>query len=88
MPENPSIEHVRVGVRELRSNLSSLLRQARHGRSFLIMSRNEVVAEIRPPSKWLSPRRQSGALKGRIRMMDDFDALPPDVLDAMEGNAN
>jgi hypothetical protein len=52
------------------------------------MSRNEVVAEIRPPSKWLSPRRQSGALKGKIRMMDDFDALPSDVLDAMEGNAN
>lgn len=86
MPATSGADHVRVGVRELRSNLSSLLRRARHGTSFLVMSHNEVVAEIRPPSKSVSSRRRPGALEGRIQMADDFDTLPSDVLDAIEGN--
>lgn len=78
-------DYVRVGVRELRSNLSGLLRQARHGTSFLVMSHDQVVAEIRPPSKAVTSRRQPGALVGKIHMADDFDLLPTDVLNAMEG---
>ncbi len=79
---------VRVGVRELRANLSGLLRQARQGTSVLVMSRNEVIAEIRPPSGIERPRRVPGLLKGKIRMAEDFDVLPDDVLSAMEGNGN
>jgi antitoxin (DNA-binding transcriptional repressor) of toxin-antitoxin stability system len=79
---------VRVGVRELRANLSGLLRQARQGTSFLVMSRNEVIAEIRPPSGAERPRRVPGMLKGKIRMAEDFDVLPDDVLSAMEGNGD
>jgi len=88
VPAGQPSDPVRVGVRELRANLSSLLRQARHGTSFLVMSRNQVVAEIRPPAQSLSPRRRPGALEGRIRMSDDFDTLPSDVLDAMEGSSD
>ncbi|PVE20380.1 prevent-host-death protein [Microvirga sp. KLBC 81] len=79
-------KQVRVGVRELRANLSGLLRQARHGTSFLVMSRNEVIAEIKPPSNPERPRRVAGMLKGKIRMAEDFDVLPADILSAMEGN--
>jgi antitoxin (DNA-binding transcriptional repressor) of toxin-antitoxin stability system len=86
MPATSTTDHVRVGVRELRANLSSVLRQARHGTSFLVMSHNEVVAEIRPPSKSVSTRCRPGALEGKIHMADDFDVLPSDVLDAIEGN--
>ncbi|HVH88062.1 MAG TPA: hypothetical protein VM912_15150 [Terriglobales bacterium] len=86
MPATSVADHVRVGVRELRSNLSSFLRQARHGTSFLVMSHNEVVAEIRPPSKSASSRRRPGALEGKIHMAGDFDILPSDVLDAIEGS--
>ena len=74
----------RVGVREFRGNLTGFLRQVRQGASFLIMSRGQVLAELRPPSKTTRPRRQPGALRGKIRMAPDFDALPPDVLAAME----
>lgn len=77
-------EPVRVGVRELRANLSGMLRQARAGRSFLVMSRDEVVAEIHPPPASERPRREAGMLKGRIVMAGDFDTLPDDVLDVME----
>ena len=75
----------RVGVREFRGNLTGFLRQARHGASFLIMAHDEVLAEIRPPAPPERPRRQPGALRGRIRMAPDFDTLPADVLAAMEG---
>lgn len=88
MPTGTFTDHVRVGIRELRSNLSSLLRQARHGTSFLVMSRNEVIAEIRPPSKAVLSRRRPGALKGRIRLADDFDAPPSEVLARMEGEGS
>jgi antitoxin (DNA-binding transcriptional repressor) of toxin-antitoxin stability system len=79
-------KQVRVGVRELRANLSGLLRQARQGTSVLVMSRNEVIAEIGPPSGAERPRRVPGMLKGKIRMAEDFDRLPDDILSAMEGN--
>ena len=75
----------RIGVREFRANLPSLLRQARQGATFLITSHNEVIAEIRPPSVANRPRRQPGALRGKIRMAPDFDTLPPEFLAAMEG---
>lgn len=75
----------RVGVRELRENLTGFLRQVRHGRSFLIASRDQVLAELRPAPKAEQPRRKPGGLRGEIWMAPDFDTLPPDVLAAMEG---
>lgn len=75
----------RVGVRDFRENLTGYLRQARQGASLLVMSRDQVLVEVRPPPKTEQPRRRAGALRGKIQMAPDFDALPPDVLAAMEG---
>ena len=75
----------RVGVREFRGNLTGFLREVRQGRSFLVTSHGEILAEIRPPQKTVRPRRQPGALQGQIHMAPDFDVLPPEVLAAMEG---
>lgn len=77
-------EATRVGVRDLRANLSGLLRKVRRGATVIVMSRDEVVAEIHPPSGMARGERKLGTLKGRIRMAPDFDQLPPDILDAME----
>ncbi|WP_394998849.1 type II toxin-antitoxin system Phd/YefM family antitoxin [Sphingomonas sp.] len=76
----------RIGVRELRANLSGLLRKARNGESFIVMSRDVVVAQINPPTPDPAKRRVAGALKGQIWIADDFDSWPDDFLDAMEGN--
>jgi len=76
----------RVGVRELRSNLTQFLRQVRQGRSFLVMSHDTVVAELRPPPHAEPFCRRPGALRGKIKMADDFDVLPPDLQAAMESN--
>lgn len=75
----------RVGVREFRGNLTGFLRQARQGSSFLVMSHDQVLAEVGPPPKAELPRRRPGALRGKIRIAPDFDGLPADVLAAMEG---
>ena len=72
-------------MREFRGNLTGYLRRVRLGGSFLITSRDQVLAEIRPPPPAQRPSRRPGALRGRIRMAADFDTLPQDVLAAMEG---
>jgi antitoxin (DNA-binding transcriptional repressor) of toxin-antitoxin stability system len=76
----------KVGVRELRENMTGFLRLARQGATFLITSHDRVVAELRPPPQSQLEPRQPGALRGRIRMARDFDSLPADVLAAMQGD--
>ena len=73
----------RVGVREFRGNLTSFLKQVQEGQRFVLMSHHKVVAEIGPPSPDVAVRKP-GALRGKIRISDDFDSLPADVLKAME----
>lgn len=85
MEDQPgSNQQIRVGVRELRGNLTRYLREARQGTAVLITSHDAVIAEIHPPSPALRPARQPGALKGQIWMADDFDILSADLLAAME----
>ena len=76
----------RLGVREFRGNVSGYLQQVRMGQSFLVTSHNKVLAEIRPPAPDVQTPRKPGALRGKIRMADDFDHLPADLLAAMEGD--
>lgn len=74
----------KVGVREFRGNMTAYLQEVQEGYTLLITSRDRVVAELRPPPA-AAPRRQPGGLKGRLAMAPDFDALPDDLLAAMEG---
>ena len=76
---------VRVGVRELRGNLSGFLRQVRRGASILVVSRDEVVAEIHPPAASSRRPREPGALRGKIWLAEDSERTPDDLIDAMEG---
>jgi antitoxin (DNA-binding transcriptional repressor) of toxin-antitoxin stability system len=72
-----------VNFRELRENLSDVLRQASLGAEFTVMSRGKVLARIGPPPH--AGRRPVGLLKGKIHMADDFDETPADLIAAMEG---
>ena len=76
---------LRVGVRDLRSNLTRYLREAERGNRVLVTSRNIVIAEIgAPPKDAPLPPRQFGLLKGKIKIADDFDTWPDDILDSFE----
>jgi antitoxin (DNA-binding transcriptional repressor) of toxin-antitoxin stability system len=85
VPDTDKDPRVRVGVRELRGNLSGFLRQARLGASFLVVSHNEVVAEIHPPAAPSRRPRVPGALRGQIWLAEDSERTPDDLIDAMEG---
>lgn len=84
-PEQDKKAPERVGVREFRANLTGFLRRVRHGQSFLVTSHDQVLAEVRPPSPAALKPRKPGELRGKIRMADDFDTFPLDMLAAMEG---
>ena len=85
MPDTGKHPRVRVGVRELRGNLSGFLRQARCGASFLVVSHDEVVAEIHPPAASFRRARKPGALRGKIWLAEDSEHTPDDLIDSMEG---
>jgi len=72
-----------VNFRELRENLSDVLRQASLGAEFTVMSRGKVLARIGPPPH--AGRRPVGLLKGQIQMAEDFDETPAELINAMEG---
>lgn len=76
----------RVGVREFRGNLMSFLKQVEDGQRFFLTSHHKVVAEIGPPSKDIIVRKP-GALHGKIKIAEDFDTLPADVLALIEDEA-
>jgi prevent-host-death family protein len=75
---------VKVGVRELRANLSALLRQAQQGRTIQVVSRGEVLAQIGPAEGATKKPREFGTLKGKIWIADDFDETPEEIINAME----
>lgn len=85
MPQPPQQTSTprRVGVREFRGNLTSFLKQIEEGQRFVLTSHHKVVAEIGPPSADVVMRKP-GALRGKIKVADDFDHLPADVLKSME----
>jgi antitoxin (DNA-binding transcriptional repressor) of toxin-antitoxin stability system len=76
----------RVGVQEFRTNLTSSPKQVEDGERFILTSHHKVVAEIGPPSKDAIVRKPD-ALRGKIKVAEDFDSLPADVLTAMEYEA-
>ncbi|WP_428392056.1 type II toxin-antitoxin system Phd/YefM family antitoxin [Lichenicoccus sp.] len=80
----PTLPPRKVGVREFRGNFSGFMRQVRRGASFVVTSRDEVVAVIQPPQPAPPSRRQPGTLRGRIEIAPDFDVLPPELLAVME----
>ena len=80
----PDAAPQKIGIREFRGNLPGFLRKVRQGASFLVTSRGQVVALVQPPQPPTPPRRQPGALRGKIRMAPDFDTLPDDLLSIME----
>lgn len=82
-PSQQTTSPRRVGVREFRGNLTSFLKQIEDGQRFVLTSHHRVVAEIGPPSAAVIERKP-GAMRGKIRIADDFDGLPEDVLTAME----
>ncbi|MFM0667253.1 type II toxin-antitoxin system Phd/YefM family antitoxin [Paraburkholderia sediminicola] len=73
-----------VNIHEAKTNFSRLVDAAAGGEEILIAKAGRPTARLVSIAK---PTRRFGALKGAVRIADDFDApLPDDVIAAFEGN--
>jgi prevent-host-death family protein len=75
-----------VQVREFREGLAGFLREVEQGAEIMVMARNRPVARLVPPAP--SGRRPLGLMRGKIRMADDFDTTPAEIIAAMEGDGS
>lgn len=68
-------------VTEAKAQLSSLLERVLAGEEVIIARAGKPIVRLVPFHETPRPRTP-GALKGRIRMAEDFDQLPPDIAEA------
>jgi prevent-host-death family protein len=77
----------KVNIHDAKTRLSSLIERVEAGEEIVIARAGRPVARLAP----LAPRRgrrKLGALDGRFRIPEDFNApLPDDVIKAFSGGA-
>jgi antitoxin (DNA-binding transcriptional repressor) of toxin-antitoxin stability system len=70
-------------IGEAKTNLSKLVALVERGESVELRRGRQPVVRLVPLPKSGAARRKPGALAGRIRLAEDFDAWPEDVADAL-----
>lgn len=75
-----------VSVQDIQRDLPSFLRRVEAGESFLVVSGQHPLAEIRPVSAPSTAPRPFGLCAGQFTVPVDFDQpLPDEVLNTFEG---
>jgi prevent-host-death family protein len=77
---------VQVNVYEAKTNLSRLLERVESGEEVVIARAGRPVARL-TAYRGRAVRRRPGAWRGRVRISDDFDELPPELEAAFRGDA-
>lgn len=74
-----------VNMHQAKTQFSKLVESAINGEEVIIAKSRKPVAKI-VPIYTERPKRRMGALKGKIKIADDFDApLSDDILKSFEG---
>ena len=74
-----------VNIHEAKTNLSRLVDRVAAGAEIVIAKAGKPLAKLVPYASE-RPKRKAGALKGKIKIADDFDApLSDELLDLFEG---
>ncbi len=68
-------------IHEAKSQLSKLVEMAERGEEVIIARAGKPVARLVPYRPSAEPR-EGGQWKGRVRISQDFDELPPDIAEA------
>ncbi len=72
-----------VNMHEAKTHFSKLVDSVIKGQEIVIAMAGKPVAKLTPIEK--KPKRHSGALKGKIKLVKDFDApLPKEILSDFE----
>ena len=69
-------------MHEAKTKLSQLVERAEAGEDVVITRNGKPVARLIPVASTSSLATVRGAWRGRVRMSEDFDELPPDMADA------
>ena len=70
-----------TNISEAKAQLSALVEKVMAGQEVVIGKAGKPVAKLVRYKQSEEPRRP-GALKGKIKIADDFDELPSDIADA------
>lgn len=70
-----------TNISEAKAQLSALVEKVMAGQEVIIGKAGKPVAKLVRYEQSEKPR-QPGALKGKIKIADDFDELPSDIADA------
>ncbi len=65
-----------INVHQAKASFSKLVRAVMHGEEIIIAKSGRLVARLVPITA-VKAKRKPGALKGKIRVSADFDALLP-----------
>jgi prevent-host-death family protein len=71
-----------VGMHEAKTKLSQLVKRAEAGEEIVIARHGMPVARLVPVARTSGLAAVRGALRGRIKIADDFDELPDDIAEA------
>ena len=74
-----------VNIHDAKTHLSRLVERAAAGEEIVIAKAGRPMAVLVPYGRRATPRRP-GALRGQIRIADDFDDTPATIIEAFEGD--
>ncbi len=75
-----------INIHDAKTQFSKLIEAVIQGEQVIIARAGKPVARLTSIST-KKPSRRAGALKGKISIADDFNALlPNEIVDAFEGN--
>ena len=69
-----------VNIHEAKTHLSRLVKEAASGKEIIIAIAGKPAARLVPLDPVSANKRKPGRLKGKIRLVGDFDAPLPDEL--------
>ncbi len=70
-----------TNISDAKAQLSALIQKVLAGQEVIIGKAGKPVAKLVKFER-TDKTRQPGVLKGKIKIMEDFDELPPDIVDA------
>ncbi len=71
-----------TNISEAKAQLSSLIEKVLSGQEVIIGKAGKPVAKLVPYERSQETRRP-GALRGKIKISEDFDELPDDIAEAL-----
>lgn len=75
---------MQIGVRDARQQFSAIVDRAIAVETVIITRNGREVARLEPPHT--GQERRGGWMTTPLQMADDFDDLPEDLLDALNGD--